>query len=244
MAAIDADGRFDQSGRSENLPTSSRSWLARLWRVLRGSDDKLYVQSANQYLIALKSTYLALLAARTGDANKLIWDELVRIFARYPDGVRIRDDMSAWDDAFRCERLLVNLYDPTRLAVELDRRILEAQESKIDFAAFYVGRQEKPATAGDKLTEIQQEANRALLAKVIEDQQWHNTKLYLKRGYARYAQRRVTIAFLVSLAIFSFTMWTVFQTRLEVVSSSDEDGTETQEPPRAAPGVPVAPKDQ
>ncbi|MBL8581497.1 MAG: hypothetical protein JNL61_04610 [Rhizobiaceae bacterium] len=188
-----------------------------------GSDDPNFGKPANQYLIALKASYLALLSKRADGSDQQIWDELKRIFAKYPDDVVIADDEAAWNDAYRCERLLVNVYDPMRLDVELDRRILEAQNSQLDFASFYVGRQQKPADKGE-LTGEQQAANRSLLARLIEDQQWHDARLYLKCGYAHTAQVRVSWAFFIALLIFGSTMFMVFQTRSYVVWAAEATG--------------------
>lgn len=193
-------------------PAETRQPLAGRLASLFGSSDRFFAKPANQYLLALHATYLSLLSKRTDSADQQIWDELRRIFAKYPDGGRIADDEAAWSDAHRCERLLVEIYDPTRLDVELDRRILEAQNAKLDFASFYVGRQQKPV-ANQELTPDQLAANRSLLSRLIDDQQWHDTKLFLKRGYAHEAQKRVSMAFFIALLVFGGTMFQIFQTR-------------------------------
>jgi hypothetical protein len=210
----------------------------RLWTGLLGWNDRRQGQSANQYLIGLKATYLAL--ERDPDPiRERIRQELDRILKKYPDDLPIKDDREAWDDANRCETLLVHLYDQIRLDVELDRRILEAEQMKLDFASFYAGRRMKPATADAKLTVDQEKANRSLLARLIEDLQWHNNKLYLKRSYARTAQIRVSVAFLIALAIFGMTMISVFGTSeflgvavtsAEVRVSEDVQGQPGQNP--------------
>lgn len=240
-----ADG--DVAPRANDAPTDpapgeTRKPPASRLASLFGSTDRFFAKPANQYLLALHATYLSLLSKRRDSADQQIWDELQRIFAKYPDGGRIADDESAWSDAHRCERLLVEIYDPTRLDVELDRRILEAQSSKLDFASFYVGRQQKPV-ADKELTADQLAANRSLLSKLIEDQQWHDTKLFLKRGYAHEAQKRVSMAFLIALLIFGGTMLQVFQTRTFVGVSAANTGPadEEQDERPAGPAANEAP---
>jgi len=193
----------ERSGRSgDRASRRTRGFFERLF------GDRLYGQPALQYLIGLKATFMSL-DRPTDEKRKAIWTEVERIFAKYSDDGRIVDEQAAWDDSNRCERLLVNLYDSTRLDVELDRRILEAQQIKLDFASFYAGRQMK-ATADKTLTDEQENANRSLLSRLIQDQQWHDNKLYLKRSYAHTAQMRVSIAFLVALVLFGTTMISAF----------------------------------
>lgn len=194
---------------NEQMPQGTDRRMVRAQGLLaKLFGDRLYGQSALQYLIGLKATFLSL-DRPTNAKGELIWREMDRILAKYPGNARILDDQAAWDDANRCERLLVNLYDPTRLDVELDRRILEAQQMKLDFASFYSGRQMK-ATADKTLTDEQENVNRSLLSRLIQDQQWHDNKLYLKRSYAHTAQMRVSIAFLLALVLFGITMISVF----------------------------------
>jgi hypothetical protein len=214
------------SDRDNTIATSSQpgrgGFFARLFGSGAGpegqrrpvrAEDRLMMQSAKQYLIALKSTYLGLRSKSKDPAPAEIWSEIDRILTKYPEDETISDDVAAWDDAHRCERLLVDLYDADRLDVELGRRILEAQKSGLDYADYYAGRQQKPDATSKVLSAEQLTANRSLLSKLIEDQQWQNTKLYLKRGYAHGAQKRVFKAFIVALVIFVAMMFVVFESR-------------------------------
>lgn len=192
----------------------ARSILRRIASIFGGgSEDRLYAQSAKQYLIALTSTHFSLTSRKEALSTSASSAELKRILGKYQEDATIEDDIAAWDDAHRCERLLVDLYDADRLDIELDRRILEAKKDALDYAGFFESRRTMSPPAGAPAPKDPTAANRALLAKLIEDQQWYNTKMYLKRGYAHGAQKRVFKAFIAAFLIFIVTMFVVFESR-------------------------------
>lgn len=89
----------------------------------------------------------------------------------------------SWQDAYEIEQQLVQLYDEPTLHVELERRLLEAEQSL------------HAPVAGQyrKLAEERQEDTKglaALLSGLINDLQWRHTKNHARRIYAREITQR------------------------------------------------------
>ena len=192
LAASGPDG--DRSGRP--------GWL----RGVLGWSDPYRGRPARQYMRTLQSAYLAI-KARSPELPEVIAKDLEAAFRRWDGDGANWASAEAWDDAFRCERLMVNLYDPVRLEVLLERRIVEARGQGLAVAEFYRGRVGGP---DQKPLPERVELNRALLAGLTDDLQWHYSQRDLKRSYAHQAQKRVFWTFLVCLAIFALVMWRTF----------------------------------
>lgn len=191
LAASGLDG--DRSGRP--------GWL----RGILGWTDPYRGRPARQYLKALQTTYLAI-RAEDRELPEAITADLEAVFAAWaePDADWAR--AAAWDDAFLCERLMVSLYDPARLEVELARRIIEAQAEGLAVAEFYRGRVGAAEPGGAERVAL----HRALLARLVGDLQWHYNQRELKRSYAHQAQKRVCWTFLVCLGVFLAVLWLSF----------------------------------
>lgn len=114
--------------------------------------------------------------------------------------VRIReiistgDEKLSWKDAYEIEQQLVHLYDASTLKVELERRLLEADASlHPTVSQWYRDRVE---------TVIDQEEQRALLGRVINDLQWRYTRNESRRGYAKQITGRTELFFITSIGLF------------------------------------------
>jgi hypothetical protein len=192
LAASGLDG--ERSGRP--------GWL----RGILGWADPYRGRPAKQYLNSLMSTYLAI-RAEDRELPEPIAQQLEAVFAAWAEPGVDWAKAAAWDDAFLAERLMVSLYDPARLEVELERRILEAQSEGLAVAEFYRGRAgaAEPPAGPERVAR-----DRALLARLTGDLQWHYSQRDLKRSYAHQAQKRVFWTFLVCLALFLAVMWLSF----------------------------------
>ena len=138
----------------------------------------------------------------------MIAEDLEAAFRRWDGDGANWASAEAWDDAFRCERLMVNLYDPGAAGGApgaADRRGAGS-------GAGGGGVLPRPGSAGRTRSRCRSgwKLNRALLAGLTDDLQWHYSQRDLKRSYAHQAQKRVFWTFLVCLAIFALVMWRTF----------------------------------
>jgi hypothetical protein len=180
-------------------------------RGVLGWADPHRGRPAKQYLNSLMSSYLAI-RAEDRPLPEAITAELEAVFQAWAEPGVDWARAAAWDDAFLAERLMVSLYDPARLEVELERRILEAQAEGLAVAEFYRGRAgaAEPPAGPERVA-----AHRALLARLVSDLQWHYSQRDLKRSYAHQAQKRVFWTFLLCLAVFVAVLWLTFGLRAE-----------------------------
>ena len=125
---------------------------------------------------------------------------------KWEDGSFNRKDTTIWSDAYECDRLLVALYKDDQVKLELEKRIVHAQNKKLDFASFFEARAHVQISDQAGLAAEQNNLNRILLGQIIERQQWYDNQLYIKRQYASAAQKRVAFTFLFSLAIFGIML--------------------------------------
>lgn len=174
-----------------------------------GTQDDLQGRSVRQYILSLRSLFDSITSERSDLPPKIV-EGVKSILSRYEgDGVDW-NYYGVWDDAYLCERLMVQLFDQTMLDVELQRRITEAQELGLPISEFYRGRVQTPAD-GHILLEAEQVAvNRSLLSRLTLDLQWHYNMRDVKRRYAHLAQKRVSWTFLMSLLVFSSVMYLTF----------------------------------
>lgn len=199
-----------------------------LLRRIFGDPDKLDGRSAKQFMSSLRSKYLALKARNTSPDMTSISAEIEKTLDKYGDSFSDWRRNECWDDAYKCERLLVNLYDTPTLEVEINRRILDARDQMLPVAEFYAARVQLPKDTSSPLTPEQTVANRSLLARLIEDLQWSQTQLYLKRGYAHAAQKRVSATFLIGLIIFVVTLYATFDIPPPKAGQQSGGAAETQ----------------
>lgn len=217
---------MSEAGYSTQTPEMSRAgpWQ-RLVRWLSGLFDtgrRLDGRSAKQFLSSLDSTFSSIQARRGPDQQQdAISAEIGKILLRYTPEFRQWAADRVWDDAYKCERLMVNLFDARSLEVEISRRILDARNQQPELAAFYEGRVQKQVDAKSPLDESQVEINRSLLARLVDDIQWYQTQLYLKRGYAHSAQKRVAATFLAALILFAAVLFWTFVMRPTQVKAAD-----------------------
>lgn len=108
-----------------------------------------------------------------------------------------------WRQAYRIEQQLAHLLDGDRLRTELARRMDEARQLNLPSADFYDARV-KSELLDDQaaLDDAKVDRLRALLGRLTNDLQWFYTQRYVKRGYARFAVRRVTTAFVIAFVVF------------------------------------------
>jgi hypothetical protein len=98
-----------------------------------------------------------------------------------------------WLYAYEIEQRLVSLFDGPTVDLTLQGRIVEAKGKLSDDAvALYV----QNATSSDE------NAKRSLLARIIDDLQWHYTIEEAKRGLARKLTTSTNVIFVVAMAIF------------------------------------------
>ena len=197
---------------SEEIPnaeTNGRHWLWRLTdriRHLLGSSRRLDGRSGKQFIRSLSANFKRLKQGDRLASNQIIAEEIEATLDRYAEGKSVNwASNNVWIDAYRVERLLINLYEADQVQIELKRRIDTASDLKLGFADFYSKTEQRP-DKGNMLSPEQVEANRTLLGYLIDDLQWHYNRLYLKREYANRAQRRVALTFIVALLVFIVVM--------------------------------------
>ena len=104
------------------------------------------------------------------------------------------DRASTWSDAYQIEQLLVDLFSPTTLEVELQSRLLEAAASlRVELAAMYVKQAAVLKTPAER---------RALLARLVNDLQWRYTVNEVKRAYMKGITRHTGMVFIGAIAVF------------------------------------------
>lgn len=217
---------------------------------LFGFDDSLQGRLAKQYILSLGSTYDAVREAAgvsmaslretfpglsAGQRSRIEFD-IEKLLVQYRDPYIDWGASTVWDDAYRLERLLVEILDRDRLNVELDRRILEIQIIDVPLSEFYRGRVRTPKDEGGVLDADQVEFNRRLLGRLTRDLQWSYTHRELRRRYAHQAQLRVSFTFLLALVTFSLVVfWTFdFFPQSGPSASSNPGATGQDEPARGA----------
>lgn len=196
--------------------SNGRNWLWRLTdkiRHLLGSSRRLNGRSGKQFVRTLSANFKQLKQGERLASNQIIADEIDATLDRYSEDRTVNwASNDVWIDAYRVERLLINLYEADQVQIELKRRIATASELKLGFAEFYIKTALIPEQ-GKPLSPEQVDANRTLLGYLIDDLQWYYNRLYLKREYANRAQRRVALTFIVALLIFMVVMIAHFDPR-------------------------------
>lgn len=240
-----------KSAASGASPGKSASPLSRF----RGAwSDKLAGRSARHYLAALQTSFMSLL--KPTDYRLAIHREMEIVFLQYSGGEVDWTKAQVWDDAYKCERLMIELLGPRHIELGLERRILELQGFDKALAEFYRGRVHTvaAATAGSVaatsgaaapslLSAEQVESNRILLASLVGDLQWHYNQRDLKRKYAHGAQMRATGMFLIALATFAFVMYQTFNLAdggsLAQIAGADTAGGEPPAEDAEAPAAAI-----
>jgi len=234
MAVLMSD-TYAEAG--SNTGSDGRSWSKRFYDKIRsilGSSRRLDGRSGKQFMRALSADFQKLKQGDRLPDNQAVATDIEATLARYTDDLSV-DWLSndVWIDAYRIERLMINLYEGDQVSIELSRRIANASDQKLGFADFYRN-SALSAEPGSILKSEQIEANRTLLGYLIDDLQWHYNQLYLKREYANAAQRRVAWTFFVALTIFVVVMVAHFNpaniaaelTAVEPVETPANGGTE------------------
>ncbi len=198
-------------------------------------------RSSRQYMLSLKSAFIS---ARARAAPERTLDPQVvkaldAVFDRYEGEKANWGASDVWDDAFTCERLMVELYDDDMLGVELARRTLEMRDLNTSLAEFYNGRVQTPAADTNMLKDDQISLNRALLSRLIRDLQWEYNQQDLKRIYAREAQRRVVWTFIGALGVFAVFMFFTFnfvQLQAQQTAAAQTAAAPAPQPDEETPG--------
>src|SRR5262249_29350517 len=99
-----------------------------------------------------------------------------------------------WLEAYEMEQTLVYLYDGQTLCTELGRRLIEARGILRPTVATWYTEQSACAKTAD--------AQRPLLARLVNDLQWRYTVNELKRRCTKIVTRRTGMVFLASLVLF------------------------------------------
>ncbi len=207
----------------------------------RRDDEELRGRSSKQYIQAIGSTFVALggaslardtypQGAAAADAREVAVGNAARELNDILEAYRGPDvnweAARVWDDAFQCERLIVEVLDAPRLEIELERRILEAQSLNLPLAEFYRGRVRAPSSKDEVLGRDQIEYNRSLLGRLTRDLQWEYSQRNLKRRYAHRAQMRVCFVFLAALAVFSLVMLETFKVAKTIAEQVEGGGVD------------------
>lgn len=109
-----------------------------------------------------------------------------------------------WNDAYDIELQLVQLYDYSTLRTELERRLLDADQSlPVNVTKWYRSRADaliaKAATQASDETAADEQA---LLTRLINDLQWRYTRNEARRGYTKQITARTEIFFIISVIVF------------------------------------------
>src|SRR5262245_13251804 len=105
------------------------------------------------------------------------------------------DRQRTWSEAYQLEQLLVDLYSPSALEVELKSRLLEADSALRPKVAEAYVRQE---------AQLKEPAERrALLGRLVNDLQWRYTVNEVKRRYTRGITRDTGIIFIGAIVVFA-----------------------------------------
>lgn len=204
--------------------------------ALRGRSSRQYMLSLRSAFILIMTKYKRNVSLHPSESNLAapppeydVVNELKSIFARYEGRNVDWNTARVWDDAFACERLMIDILDADALMVELDRRTLEMRAVNPSLSEFYSGRVKSATDDATELTEAQVNLNRTLLRRLTRDIQWEYGQNDLRRRYAREAQVRVVYTFIGSLAFFAFVMFWTFNFVQLKASEVAATGAATQE---------------
>ena len=103
-----------------------------------------------------------------------------------------------WAFAYEAEQLLLNLYDDTAIKVELDRRLVEAEQNLSEKVA---------TTYKDESSTATPTQQRALVARLVNDLQWRYSINETKRKYTRIVTRKTCTVFILTIILFGIVFW-------------------------------------
>jgi hypothetical protein len=98
-----------------------------------------------------------------------------------------------WSDAYKVERLLVEIYDDQTIDVELGKRLVEAERNLPPEEYDHYQKSEKK-------TDI---PRRALLSRLVNDLQWAYSKRSARRRHSRSIRTRTSLIFVASIIPFA-----------------------------------------
>jgi hypothetical protein len=160
----------------------------RMGRTLRAIAlfDEEIANLREQFYVTLRA-YLARIEAASPPASSA----LLRVRELLAPGRRQR-----WSDCYEVEQLLVHLFDAPTLSTELRARLLEAETN-------LTGRQYDYYDKGARSAAEDAEAQRTLLARLVNDLQWRYTVEEGKRRFAKSLTTRTGAIFLLVLGVFA-----------------------------------------
>ncbi|UCG56998.1 MAG: hypothetical protein JSU70_19300 [Phycisphaerales bacterium] len=102
-----------------------------------------------------------------------------------------------WSDAYKVERLLVEIYDDKTVDVELGKRLIEAKSnlSSEEYDHYL---------ESEKKTDI---PKRALLSRLVNDLQWAYSKKSARRRHSRCIRARTSLVFVISIIPFALIFY-------------------------------------
>lgn len=181
--------------------------------------------------------------------------EVERLFASHPDPEARRAEVethlnramerrTSWRSAYHAEQLLVGLMDKDKLALEAERRLVDAERQSLsattNFRAEYAEIRQRIDEDGTG------ERLRNLVLRIVSDSQWRRTRRFLERRFAAAYVNRINFIWIVCTLCFLFSVvlidwlpdWLFTRTAVEAVYVTPAEGNVT-----LAPGRPLVPSD-
>ena len=146
---------------------------------------RLFYKSLEAYYLHIKQS-----------AHEHMDDHDKRLFAESMatiESILQDEENMSWENAYFTEQLLIPLYDDGTLDVELNRRLVEAEDGLSSKSVAYYRAAAKTEDRASK---------RALLKSLVVDLQWYSQIQELKRFYSRLTRRNTGLIFITSVLLF------------------------------------------
>lgn len=205
--------------------------------VLTDANEQHKVDLLEQFYLTLQVTYMA---SPLPPSKSVIHERIERLF-KAPH---------SWPNAYEIEQLLCFVISDQQLETELNRRLAEAQQLKLEHVAI-IDKELHPdgRPPADK---------RIVLHRLLNDLQWFYSKRVQHRTASKRLLVRVSMLFMVALAAFSLVLFIQFFAHPKVSAGGNQAGAgaaagsgaaattpapdQTSTPPAApAAGAPAAP---
>ncbi|MCI0666467.1 MAG: hypothetical protein L0Y38_11060 [Methylococcaceae bacterium] len=157
------------------------------WIQRRDEEPKLNAQ----FFLTLRSNYISLKPEQPDKVQQECMDRIDELFR----GVQ------TWSSAYAIEQLLIHLYKPENLNIEMQRRLIEAERT------LHPNEFEKYRELAQETLDIP--SRRVLLARMVNDIQWRYTINETRRKYIRITATRTGILFVASVILFAYVYWQV-----------------------------------
>lgn len=158
-------------------------WVAQ-YRRGRDEEEKLNTQ----FFLTLNSIFLRFKPPQPTPEQKVIMARIEELLT----------GPEQWASAYEAEQLLLNLYDDAAIKVELDRRLVEAEQNLSEKVATQYKDESKSTTPAQQ---------KAMVARLVNDLQWRYSINETKRKYNRIVTRKTCTVFILTIILFGLVLW-------------------------------------